>query len=410
MIEPLFADLCSHVSVPEATEEAMSYYRSGNVLFFIQQLWILIIPFLFLWWGFTGTLANYAHQWGKRWYLTIALYLVMFLALYQVLNFPIDFYSDYIREHAYSLSSQSFSRWFGNWGKSFLVSLISAVAFVWIFYLLIKKSPRRWWIYSSIASSVILFIMVFVQPIWVDPLFNQFGPMKDKKLEKQILDLACRAGIEHSRVYEVDMSQDTNGLNAYVVGFGSTSRIVLWDTTIKVMKPDEILFVMGHEMGHYVLHHIWWLLAYLTALSFVIFYLTYKAAHFLLSRYHKRFGFKQLHSIASFPLFLLLIGFFLLLFSPLTNYYSRCIEHEADRFGLEITQNNEAAAHAFIVLQQGNLGNPYPGFWYNFWCGTHPSLGERIEFCNSYCPWAKGKPLKYGDDFTDNSCAAEPIH
>ena len=241
--------------------------------------------------------------------------------------------------------------------------------------------------------------MMFVQPIWIDPLFNKFGPMKNKELEAQILHLASRAGIEGGRVFEVDKSEDTKMLNAYVVGFGSSSRIVLWDTTIKQLTPDEILFVMGHEMGHYVLHHIWWSMLYCSALSFGIFYLTYRSANFMLRKYKKRFGFTYLYNIASLPLLLFLITLFSLLSTPLSNYVSRCMEHEADRFGLEITQNNKAAAEAFIALQQENLGNPYPGPIFKFWRSTHPPLGERIEFCNSYCPWKQDQPLKYADRF-----------
>jgi Zn-dependent protease with chaperone function len=240
-----------------------------------------------------------------------------------------------------------------------------------------------------------MFIMMFVQPIWIDPLFNKFGPMQNKKLEKQILNLASRAGIEHGRVFEVDKSQDTKTLNAYVVGLGSSNRIVLWDTTIKQMKPDQILFVMGHEMGHYVLHHMWWEMFYVAVFSFAIFYFTYRSASFLMNRHQRRFGFKHLYDIASFPLLLFLISFYMLLLTPLMNYISRQFEHHADRFGLEITHDNKAAGEAFIALQQENLANPRPGPIFKFWRSTHPPLGERVDFCNSYCPWKEGHKEKY---------------
>lgn len=392
---------CAQVAVPEATEQAMRYYNSGNVLWILGQLWSVVVPLLFLLWGFTGKLAAFSEKLGKKWFFTIVVYLVLFIALYQLLNFPLDFYAGYLRQHEYGLSTQTLGRWFDNYGKGTLVSMVGAAAFIWIFYLLLKKSPRRWWFYSALVNTGIVFIMMFIQPIWIDPLFNKFGPMKDKQLEQQILGLAGRAGIEHGRVFEVDKSQDTKMLNAYVTGFGDTNRIVLWDTTIQQMKPDEILFVMGHEMGHYVLHHIWWSMIYYAVLSFVIFYLTYKAATYCMSRYHKRFGFKYLHSIASLPLLLLIINILMFLSAPLSNYVSRYMEREADRFGLEITQNNIAAAEAFITLQQENLANPRPGFLHEMWLGSHPSLGERIDFCNSYCPWKNEQQLRYAKYFKD---------
>jgi len=377
----------------------MRYYKSGNILWIVQMLWGLGVPLLILFTGWSGMMGRVAHHWGKKWYFSLVIYLVLFLALSQILGFPIDFYADYIRQHEYGLSNQTFGRWFGNWGKGILVAFIALAAFVWIFYLLLKKSPRRWWFYGSLVSIAISFIMIFVAPIWISPLFNKFGPMKNQELEQQILTLASRAGIEGARVYEVDKSADTNALNAYVTGFGATKRIVLWDTTIKRLTPDEILFVMGHEMGHYVLHHIWLSFLFYSAMAFVLFYLTYRSSQFLLNRYHHRFGFRHLYEFASLPLLLLVFTVFQLLFSPLFNYVSRQFEHQADRFGLEITQNNQAAAEAFIALQQENLANPRPGPIYMFWRASHPSLGSRIDFCNDYCPWKEGDALEYGKYF-----------
>jgi Zn-dependent protease with chaperone function len=399
----IFAALteCAQVAVPEASEQAMRYYNSGNILWIVNQTWSLIVPLLFLWWGLTGKMSGFAKKWGKKWYFIIVIYLALYLTISQLLNFPLDFYAEYFRQHEYGLSSQTLGRWFSNYGKSFLVGFIGAAAFVWVFYLLLKKSPRRWWFYGSLASIGIMFITSLIQPVWIDPLFNKFGPMKDQQLEEQILNLASKAGIQGGRVFEVDKNQDTKMLNAYVVGFGSTKRIVLWDTAIKEMTPNEILFVMGHEMGHYVLNHIWWGMAYYAVLSFAVFYLTYRAADFLMRKYRHCFGFNDLSNIASLPLLLLLINVFMLLISPISNYFSRYCEHEADRFGLEITQDNTAAAEAFIVLQQGNLANPRPGSLFKMWRNTHPAVGDRIDFCNSYCPWKRQEPLKYAKYFKE---------
>lgn len=389
MIE-LFA-ACANTVVPEATEQAMRYYNSGNFLWALEQLWGFAIPFLFLVKGFTGKLEKFSEKWGKKWFFSLALYLVIYTLIAQFLNFPLDFYGDFTREHTYGLSSQSFGRWIEVYGLDLLISMLGLVAFVWVFYLLLEKSPRRWWFYSSLVSVGIMFFMMLIQPIWIDPLFNKFGPMKDKELEGQILGLAAKAGIENGRVFEVNKSEDTKTMNAYVIGIGSSSRIVLWDTTIQALKPRELLFVMGHEMGHYVLNHIWWSLLYYSLLSFAIFYLTYRSAHFLLKRYHRRFGFKQLHNIASFPLLILLTSFYGFLFTPLSNCVSRAMEHEADRFGLEITHDNQAAGEAFLVLQAGNLSNPHPGFWFKLWRATHPSIQDRVDFFNEYCPWIEGE-------------------
>lgn len=403
MLNCLFASItlgaCANVTVPEASELAMRYYWSGNILWIVQQFWSLAVPLLILATGWSGKLGRVANLWGKKWYFSLLVYLFLFTLIFQLLNFPLDFYAGYIRQHAYDLSNQDFARWIGNWGKLILVSFIFGVLFLWIFYLLLKKSPKRWWFYGSLVTIAITFFMAFIQPIWIAPLFNQFGPMKNQQLEEQILGLASRAGIEGARVYEVDMSADTKMVNAYVTGFGKTKRIVLWDTTIQRLTPDEILFVMGHEMGHYVLNHVWWGLLFTSILTFIIFYLTYRTAHFLMNRYQDRFGFRHLYEFASIPLLLFIITFYQLLFSPAFNFFIRYYEHEADRFGLEITQNNKAASEAFIALQEQNLANPRPGKLFIFFRASHPPLGSRIDFCNSYCPWKDGKPLEYGKYF-----------
>jgi Zn-dependent protease with chaperone function len=319
--------------------------------------------------------------------------------VYQALELPINLYGSYLREHAYGLSNQTLSRWFVNYGKTTAVSIIGAIAFVWIFYLLLRKSPKRWWLYSSFVSMGALFVVMFIKPIWIDPLFNQFGPMKDHHLEKQVLALAERCGIENAAVFEVNKSLDTKAANAYVTGFGSTKRIVFYDTILYDFTPEQILFVTGHEIGHYVLHHLWWHFLYLSFLSFFIFYATYKSAHFLLGIYQRCFGFKELSQIASFPLFLFFFTLYLFLCSPFSNYISRLMEHEADRFGLELTYDNQAAAETFVKLGEGALINPRPGNIYKTWRSTHPPIAERVEFCNQYCPWQEKKPLTYESYF-----------
>ncbi|MGO8745648.1 MAG: M48 family metallopeptidase [Thermoguttaceae bacterium] len=236
---------------------------------------------------------------------------------------------------------------------------------------------------------------MLIAPIWIDPLFNRFGPMQDQELEAKILAEARRAGIEGGRVFQVDKSVDTNAVNAYVTGLGHTKRIVLWDTLLAKLDQKEVLFVMAHEMGHYVLNHVIQgiLVGFFAVLAGL--YAVHRMAGFLIRRYQGRFGFSELSDIASLPLLVLLTSVMSLVLSPVVLAYSRHTEHEADRFGLELTQNNHAAATAFVKLQQENLSNPRPGLLYTFWRGSHPSLGDRIDFANTYRPWAAGQPLRY---------------
>ena len=126
---------------------------------------------------------------------------------------------------AYGLSNQTFQKWLTDSFKELAVGLVFGGLLLWVPYLLIRLSPRRWWLYTALLSLPVMFFVMLVEPIWVAPLFSHFGPMKDKHLEAQILALAQEAGIEGGRVFEVDKSVDTNAVNAYVTGFLGTKRI-----------------------------------------------------------------------------------------------------------------------------------------------------------------------------------------
>jgi len=274
-----------------------------------------------------------------------------------------------------------------------------ASLFLWVPYLLLKKSPQRWWLYTGLLVPPFLFFQMLITPVFIDPLFNDFGPMQDKALEAEILAVAERSGIEGSRVYEVKKSVDTNAVNAYVTGFMGTKRIVLWDTLLAKLDKEEVLFVMGHEMGHYVLNHVVKSILIISVIILVALYGVHRLAGVLLARYRGRFGFDRLDDIASLPLIILLLSAISLVVTPLILANSRYNEHEADRFGIELLQTNRAAATAFVKLQQENLGVPWPGLLFKLWRGTHPSIGERITFFNEYKPWETGEPLVYGDRF-----------
>ena len=387
------------VPVPEPSEKALSYYRGGILLWVVNILWGLLIPALFLFTGFSARIRDWATRIGRWWFFVICVYIAIFLIINFAIDLPLSYYQDFVRQHAYGLSNQTFGKWFGDEITGLLITVVVGFQFLWVPYLLIKKSPRRWWLYTGLLAIPFLILSILVTPILIEPLFNKFGPMKNKELEVKILQLAERAGIEGGRVYEVAKSEDTKTLNAYVTGFGATKRIVLWDTTIAKLDENELLFVMGHEMGHYVLGHVWKTILFLSLLIIVTLYAVHRTAGPLINKYHRRFGFTELSDIASLPLIILLLSAYFLIVGPIALAFSRHNEREADRFGLEITQNNRAAATAFVKLQQENLAVPRPNVLVKLWQASHPTLGDRIDFANDYRPWERGEPLLYGHLF-----------
>ena len=231
-----------------------------------------------------------------------------------------------------------------------------------------------------------------IEPLVIDPLYNKCRPLQDQELRAKILTLAARAGIPGRNVYEVDKSRQTKKYNAYVNGFGPSQRIVLWDTTLEGMKEDEILAVMAHEMGHYVLRHIWKGIAFFSLLSFALFYCSGLIARWATARFGARWGFRETHDLASLPLLGVTITLLSFLAMPLINGFSRTVEHEADVFGLEVTHLNDAAARAFIKLGSQNKSDPEPSGFVKVFEYSHPPMIERIRFAIRYRPWMEGKP------------------
>jgi STE24 endopeptidase len=389
------------VPVPIPSPKAIAFYRTGIPLWFLGRALSLAIPLVILGSGLSSRIRRFASSKGRSWVVTIAIYAVLFLSLEFLLNLPYRYYMGFVRLHEYGLSVQSSGRWLADSLKGLAVEMVGAVLFLWVPYFLMARSPKRWWLFTGLLILPFAGFSALIAPVVIDPLYNSFGPMKDKRLEAKIDALAHRAGIDGGKIFEVDKSLDTKTVNAYVTGLFGTKRIVLWDTLLAKLDEDEVLVIMGHEMGHYALNHVAQGLILSSIGSILALYLIHRVANSLIGRFGERFGFSQLSDVASVPLILFLAQITMLLGSPVINGFSRHMEHEADRFALEITRTNHAAANGFAKLQEDNLSIPYPGWLMTFWRSTHPPIGERIDFCNAYRPWVTGEPLRYGSYFHD---------
>src|ERR1035437_555284 len=389
----------SLVAVPEPSAKAHMHYRSGLVLLGAFILWTPLLPALFLFTGLSARMRSWAERLGRKWYFIFALYGLAFGLVYYLVSLPLSYYAGFVRPHSYDLSNQTLGRWLGNYIKGATVTILIGLAVGWIPFLLIKKSPCRWWLYLGLMAPPLLCVMQLLQPVLIEPLYYKFQPLQNKALESKILAQATRAGIEGSRVYEVNQSVDTRTLNAYVAGFMGTKRIVFWDTILKTLDEDELLFILGHEMGHFMLRHIIKSIAFSSVLILLSLYAVHLLAARSIARFNNRFGFIAMSDFAALPLGLLLIQIITFVGLPVPMAFSRHLEHEADRFGLELTHNNRAAATAFAKIQQENLGIPRPGTIPRIWLFTHPSIGERIDFFNSYSPWESGQPSHYEEYF-----------
>jgi Zn-dependent protease with chaperone function len=376
------------------TPENRGYAAKRVTLAFVEPFYGILAALVVLFSGLSARMRDVAHRTGGNRYVRVLVYFVLYSIVGYVLSFPLSWIQGFALEHQYNLSTQTFGAWFVDElkGLGLSVLFLGVVPITALAYQAIAKYPRRWWLWLALGSFPVIVISVLLQPLVFDPAFNKFTPLHDKQLEQKILTLAEKAGIPGRKVFEVNKSAQTKKINAYVSGFGASQRIVLWDTTLKEMKEDEILFVMGHEMGHYVLHHIWEGILFSVALLVLFFYLSYPITGWAIARFGARWGFSELSDVASLPLIVAIISLLSFVAQPLTNTFSRGVEHEADQFGLEVTQLSDAGARAFIKLGAQNKSNPEPNPIVKAFVYTHPPLVERIRYALDYHPWTEGKP------------------
>lgn len=383
------------------SERAIEYQQKKVNVWITGVVLGMLVPTLFIFTGLSASLRNWARRKSKFTVIALMIYFVVYYLINTIVSLPLDYYSGFMLKHAYGLSNQTIVKWLGDLLKGFVLSMTSGFVFISILYKLIKKFPKNWWLHMGIILIPIIFFASLVAPVYIDPIFNKYEGLQDKKLEEKIYKLIDKTNIEDVKVLQVNKSEDTKEMNAYMTGVLNTKRIVLWDTTINNLTDRETLSIVAHEMGHYLMGHIWKAILLSGTVTILILYLVNKTAIWILDRSGGDFGFNKLQDVAALPLIILLITVFTFIATPFINYYSRYTEREADRFELELTKDNEAVISSTIKLHENSLILPNVGLVYKLWNYNHPTFGERVDFANKYRPWEEHKELKYNKYIKD---------
>ena len=359
------------------------YSRIKHLLFFLSIPFEWGVYLFVLVFGLSAYFRKVSSETTRFFFLRTALYVFLLSLVSTLLSFPLSWISRNV-SLSYGISTQTFTSWMRDYVIDFWIGWLLMTLVVWVIYTFMRKSEKRWWFHAWLVSIPFTLFLTFINPVVIDPLYNDFYPLKDKELAEKILSLAEEANIPADDVYEVNMSEKTNALNAYVTGIGSNLRIVLWDTTLEKLEDDETLFVMAHEIGHYVMHHLYWNVASSIVLSFFGLYFGSRLFQWAIKRYGSRFSINGKHDIASLPVLLLIFSLMSFAASPAVNAVSRYNEHQADRYAIEMTQDKEAAIGAFQKMTAIGLSEVNPPALVKWFRYGHPTMLERLIFLESY--------------------------
>lgn len=359
------------------------YSKIRNLLFFLITPYEWLFYYLILILGISSTFERWANQSSRFFVIRTAIYLFWLSLVSFIVMFPFSFLS-YTLSKSYNISTQVFSSWMRDKIINFWVDFLLVFIVITVLYWLINKFKERWWLAAWGLSIPFAIFLMYIQPVVIDPLYNDFYPLKDKSLEEKILQLAEQANIPADHVYEVNMSTKTNALNAYVTGVGSNSRIVLWDTTLERLSDDEVLFIMAHEMAHYVEKHIYIGIAGYLLLTLIGLWITAKLLKKWVDRRGKEWNVPTICNISSLPALLLITSMLLFVASPITNFVSRYQEGRADSYAIQMTQDQDAGISTFQNLTKAGLSQVNPPVLVKIFRYGHPTMLERMQMIQEF--------------------------
>jgi STE24 endopeptidase len=358
-------------------ERSDAYFEGGYWLQLFSFLYGLAIAWIFLFGRLSARIRDFAARIFKGPTGQSAVYGGLYVIAVTVLSFPLSWYSGFYREHQYEMSTQTFGAWFGDELKGLGIGFIFGVLLITLLYFVFRKMQRTWWIWG--AAVVILFQVLTgaLYPVLIAPVFNKYQPLPSGELRDSILSMARATGVPADEVYWFDASKQTRRISANVAGFGATTRIALNDNLLNRSSQESIESVMGHELGHYVLNHVYESLIYLSVILFVAFAFLAWGFDRAVARWGQRWGVGGIADPAGVPLLGVLLSVYFFALTPAMNGITRSNEIEADRFGIAVSGHPDG--FAAVAMQLSEYRKISPGYWEEIVFYTHPSGANRVR-------------------------------
>ena len=384
---------------PEQKAQSDAYFEGGYWLQLWGLLYGLAVAWILLATGLSRAMRDRGRRWSKRPWLQTMIYVAQWLLLSTVLTLPWTIYTGFFREHAYGLATQGFGDWSLDQLKGLLVGLIILPPVLALLYRAVRRTGDRWWIWASGGAFVLILFFMMIAPVFIDPLFNHYKPLREGEVREAVLSLARANMIPDDNVVEFDASKQTTRISANVAGFLGTTRVALNDNLLERTSKPEILAVLGHEMGHYVLNHGLRLVVYLTLVLALGFWVVHRFFDGAMARWGRRFGLEGRDDPAALPLALAILSLFFFVATPLLNSIVRQAEAEADAYGLNAAGEPNGFAMAAMRLSTYRKIKPGPLEEILFY--DHPSGYARVH---RSMVWLKEHP----DNATANSRVTAP--
>jgi Zn-dependent protease with chaperone function len=403
---------------PDKLVRAIALSRIRNRLHLVDALWGLAVLWFLLITRAAARLAAWAERLLRRRWLQGLLFFAVFLVIAFLASMPLDAFAHQV-SRSYGISVQGWGGWLGDQAKALGLSVMIGAPILLLFNWIVCRWPRRYWLGAWLVTLPLLVLSDFASPL-LEPIFNKYEPLAEHHaaLVTELEKVVARTGTEipPDRMFLMKASVKSNGLNAYVSGLGATKRIVVWDTTAGRIPNDEILFIFGHESGHYVLNHIPKGLALTAFFLFFVYWACAGAAAWLARLFGVRWrlipqedGAENLAASVSRTALSTRAGFVVLLFvlsvanvvlEPVSNTFSRYFEHQADVYGQEaihgiVADPQKTVVASFNALGEAWLEDPNPSPFIEFWTYSHPSTQTRATFAQHYDPWANGGHGKF---------------
>lgn len=361
----------------EALEKSNAYFEGGYWLLLWGTLVAVIADGVFLRFRWSAKIRDFADRLTSKQWLQPAVYVIPYVLISSVITFPWMVYTQYFREKEFGLMNLGFADWFVEQLIGLAIGVVMAAVFVMIFFAVIRRFPKSWWVLGTVVMSVFMLVVITIAPVFIAPLFNDYKEMEGGDLRDQIVAMAVEKNVPADNIYVFDQSKQHDRISANVSGFANTMRISLNDNLLLRSTPAEVKSVMGHELGHYVLGHVWRLVIVFSLIFGVGFFILAKLIPNLIDKHGDRWGIKSISDPAVIPLFGIIFSVYFLLMTPVTNSLIRINEIEADAFGLESAKEPDGFASIAMKLSEYRKIEPGPLEEILFF--DHPSGATRVR-------------------------------